>query len=272
MKVFISADMEGVSGIVDAKQTRADEKEYERARKLMTGEVNAAIEGALAGGATEIVVNDAHGAMRNILIEELDPAAQLISGSPKPLSMMQGIGPDYTAAFFVGYHAGAGTTASILDHTYAGRVVYQITVNGHVLGETGLNAALAGFYGVPVVLVTGDEVLVKEARATLGDIETAAVKEAYGRLSARCLPPAKAHELIRAAAQRALARPRQPFIITPPYALTMDFLNTALTDMAELLPGARRTGPRRIEYAADDYPTIFKAFQVMVVLAGTVAQ
>lgn len=269
MKVFISADMEGVSGIVDAKQTRDDEKEYERARRLMTGEVNAAIEGALDGGATEIVVNDSHAAMRNILIEELNPAAQLISGSPKPLSMMQGIGPDYKAAFFVGYHAAAGTTASILDHTYYGRVVYQIMVNGRVLGETGLNAALAGFYGVPVALVTGDEVLVKEARATLGDIETAAVKEAYGRTSARCLPPAKAHELIRAAAQRALARPRQPFIIPPPYALTMDFLNTALTYMAELLPGARRTGPRRIEYAADDYPTIFRAFRAMVVLAGT---
>jgi D-amino peptidase len=269
MKVFISADMEGISGVVDATQTRMEEKEYERARKLMTGEVNAAIEGALAAGATEILVNDSHGSMRNILIEELNPLAELITGSPKPLSMMQGIGPGYDACFFIGYHAQAGASPSILDHTYYGRVVYQATINGHVLGETGVNAALAGYFGVPVALVTGDRVLCQEARAIMGDIETVIVKEAYGRLAAKCLPPERARALIREASQRALSRNCAPFVIAPPYTLVLEVLNTALADMAELLPGARRTGPRRLEYVADDYLTLYKAFRTMIVLAGT---
>jgi len=139
MKVYISCDMEGVSGIVDSKQTRMDGEEYKRAQKLMTGEVNAAIEGALAGGATEILVNDSHGLMRNILIEELNPNAQLISGSSKPLSMMQGIDESFDAAFFIGYHAQAGTPYSVLDHTYSS-IVYQVSLNGRPVGETGLNA------------------------------------------------------------------------------------------------------------------------------------
>lgn len=271
MKVYISADMEGVSGVVDATQTRMEEKEYERARRLMTGEVNAAIEGALEAGAKEILVNDSHGSMRNILIEEINPAAELVTGSPKPLSMMQGIGPGFAAAFFIGYHAGAGASPSILDHTYYSRVVYQAAINGKVLGETGLNALLAGYYGVPVALVTGDALLCQEARALLGDVETVVVKEAYSRLAARCLPPERARALIRAGAKAALARRRSPFVIPGPYTLTMDFLNTALADIAELLPGARRTGPRRLEYTADDYLTVYKAFRVMVALAGTLA-
>jgi len=270
MKVFISADMEGISGVVDASQTRMEEKEYERARKLMTGEVNAAIAGALAGGATGVVVNDSHGSMRNILIEDLNPAAELISGSPKPFSMMQGIGPDYNVCFFVGYHAGAGSSPSVLDHTYYGRVVYQASINGRVLGETGLNAALAGYFNVPVGLVTGDRVLCEEARATLGDVETVAVKEACGRLAARCLPPERACALIRAAAQQAVSHQRAPFIIPPPCTLVLEMMNAAQADMAELLPGVRRTAPRRLEYTADDYLTLFKAFRALVALAGIV--
>jgi D-amino peptidase len=269
LKVFISADMEGVSGVVDASQTRMEEREYERARKLMTGEVNAAIEGALLGGATDVVVNDSHGSMRNILIEDLNPAAELISGSPKPFSMMQGIGPEFGAAFFVGYHAGAGTGLSVLDHTYYGRVVYQAMVNGRVLSETGLNAALAGYHGVPVALVTGDKTLCDEARGLLGDVETAAVKEACGRLAAQCLPPSRAQALIRAAGRKALLAKHAPFILTPPFTLVTDMLNTSLADIAGMMPGARRTGPRRLEYAADDYVTIFQAFRTMVTLAGT---
>jgi len=263
--------MEGIAGVVDVAQTRMEEKEYDRARKLMTGEVNAAIEGALEAGATEILVNDSHGSMRNILVEEINPAAELITGSPKPLSMMQGIGPGFAAAFFIGYHAGAGSSPSILDHTYHGRVVYQAMINGQVMGETGLNALLAGYYGVPVALVTGDTLLCQEARAILGDVETVAVKEAYSRQAARCLPPERARALIRTGARAALARKRAPLVIPGPYTLTLDLLNTALADMAELLPGARRTGPRRLEYTADDYLTVYKAFRTMIALAGTLA-
>jgi len=179
MKVYISCDMEGISGVVAGKQTEGNGEEYKRAQKLMTDELNAAIEGALAGGATEILVNDSHGHMRNILIEELNPKAQLISGSPKPLLMMQGIDASFDAAFFIGYHAQAGTAYSVLDHTYAG-IVYQVSLNGRPMGETGLNAALAGYFGVPVVLVSGDKLLVEEATALLGTVEGVAVKESCG--------------------------------------------------------------------------------------------
>ena len=268
MKVYISCDMEGISGVVAGKQTDNGE-EYKRAQKLMTGEVNAAIEGALAGGASEILVNDSHGSMRNILIEELNPNAQLISGSPKPLSMMQGIdGSSFDAAFFIGYHAQAGTAYSVLDHTYSG-IVYQVSLNGRPMGETGLNAALAGYFGVPVVLVTGDKLLVEEATALLGTVEGVAVKESCGRYAARCLVPEAVHELIHEAAQSALSRKgRKPFIVEPPITLAVDFTSSANLDMAELIPGSRRTGGRHIEYTHDDLLTIYKVWRATLKLAG----
>ena len=263
MKVFISADLEGVSGVVDASQTRMEEREFDRARRLMTGEVNAAIRGALDAGATQVLVNDSHGSMRNLLIEDLDPACELITGTPKPLSMMQGIGPEFAAAFFVGYHAAAGTSPSVLDHTYLGRVVYTVSVNGLTLGETGLNALVAGHYGVPVALVTGDDELCAEARRLLPGVETAAVKSACGRMAARCLPPSRACELIRQSAARALSRGHEPFRLAPPLELTLDLFTSAMADMADLVPGARRTGPRTMAFTADDALTLHKAFRCM---------
>jgi D-amino peptidase len=258
--------MEGISGVVAGQQTQMDGEEYKRAQKLMTGELNAAIEGALAGGATEILVNDSHGSMRNILIEELNPKAQLISGSPKPLSMMQGIDDSFDAAFFIGYHAQAGTAYSVLDHTYTG-IVYQVSLNGRPVGETGLNAALAGYFGVPVVLVTGDRLLVEEATALLGPVEGVAVKESYGRSAAKCLVPGEAHRLIREAAQRALSRRVKPFVVEPPITLAVDFTSSAHLDMAELIPGSRRIGGRHIEYTHDDLLTVYKVWRAMLKLA-----
>jgi D-amino peptidase len=267
MKVYISCDMEGISGVVAGKQTQMDGEEYKRAQKLMTNEVNAAIEGALAGGASEVLVNDSHGSMRNILIEELNPSAQLISGSPKPLSMMQGIDGGFDAAFFIGYHAQAGTAYSVLDHTYSGATVYQVSLNGQPVGETGLNAALAGHFGVPVVLVTGDKLLVEEAKTLLGTVEGVAVKESYGRYAAKCLVPKEACELIREAAQRALSKGGTPFVVESPTTLTVDFNSSAHLDMAELIPGANRVSGRRIEFIHDDLLTIYKVWRAMLKLA-----
>jgi D-amino peptidase len=266
LKVYISCDMEGISGVVASKQTQMNGEEYKRAQKLMTGELNAAIEGALAGGATEVLVNDSHGSMRNILIEELNPNAQLISGSPKPLSMMQGIDESFHAAFFIGYHAQAGTACSVLDHTYSG-IVYQVSLNGRPMGETGLNAALAGHFGVPVVLVTGDKLLAEEATALLGTVEGVAVKESYGRYAARCLVPNAVHDLIREAAQRALSVGGKPFVVEPPITLAVDFTSSAHLDMAELIPGANRVSGRRIEFIHDDFLTIYKVWRAMLKLA-----
>lgn len=266
MKVYISCDMEGISGVVAGKQTDGSGEEYKRAQKLMTGELNAAIEGAVAGGASEVLVNDSHGDMRNILIEELNPNAQLISGSPKPLSMMQGIDSSFDAAFLVGYHAQAGTAYSVLDHSYSG-IVYQVSLNDRPLGETGLNAALAGYFGVPVVLVTGDKLLVEEATALLGAMEGVAVKESYGRYAAKCLVPEAAQERIREAAQKALSIAGKPFVVEPPITLKVDFTSSAHLDMAELIPGAKRTSGRSIEFIHDNYLVVFKAWQAMLKLA-----
>ncbi len=269
MRIYISADMEGVSGVVHFAQTSINEeaKEYDRARQWMTAEVNAAIEGALAGGATRIVVNDAHGSMRNILLEELNPVAQLVTGSPKPLSMMQGIDEGFEAAFFIGYHAQAGSAYGTLNHTWSGRV-HTVALNGNPVGELGLNAALAGHYGIAVTLVTGDQTLVEEARALLGDIETVAVKQAYGMRAGRCLAPSRARELIKEGATRAVQKQVAPFIVSPPITLTIAFQQTIHAEMAELVPGSRRVDSRTVAFAHDDMPSAYRAWRAMVGLAG----
>lgn len=267
MKVLISVDMEGISGVVTSDHISSDHKEYERFRKLMTAEANAAIEGALAGGARQVIVNDSHGGMANILIEELNPAAELISGSPKPFGMMEGIEPDVDGVFLVGYHAASGTGAAVLEHTWSGRLV-EVRLNGRPVGEMGLNAALAGAYGVPVLLVTGDRAVTEEARTLLGQIETVAVKEGVTRSAARCLSPEVARERIRQAAERALKLSLPPFVVSPPITLRIVFQRALHADMAGLVPGSVRTDGRTVEWTGEDMPTVYKVFQAMTSLAA----
>jgi len=268
MRIYISADMEGVSGVVHFSQTnlKDEAREYERARKWMTGEVNAAIEGALETGVVGVVVNDAHGSMRNILLEELNPKAELVTGWPKPFSMMQGIDEGFDAAFFVGYHAQAGSARGTLNHTWSGRV-HQLALNGRPVGELGLNAALAGHFGVPVVLVTGDQTVTEEAHLLLGDVEVVAVKCAYGMRAARCLAPSEACRQIKAAASRALQAKRSPFLMAAPIALRVSFQQTLHAEMAELVPGCRRLDSRTVEFVHEHMPSIYGAWQAMVGLA-----
>jgi D-amino peptidase len=197
MKVFISADMEGISGVTNGEHVRRDGKEHERAQKLMTEEVNAAVEGAFEAGAKKVIVNDSHGTMRNIIPEELHKDVELITGSPKPMFMMEGLDSSFNAVFFVGYHGMRGFYPSILEHTYSSRVVYNLFMNDKLVGETGINAAIAGHYGVPVALVTGDKKLAEEAQTFLKNVKTVVVKEAVGRTAARCLSPIKARQLIK---------------------------------------------------------------------------
>jgi D-amino peptidase len=261
--------MEGISGVVSWDHVVSTHKEYDRFRKLMTAEANAAVAGALTAGATEIVVNDSHGGMRNILIEELDPAAELISGSPKPFGMMQGIGPDVDAVFFVGYHAAAGTSAGVLAHTWSSRTVHEVRLNGQMVGETGLNAAMAGAYGAPVVLVTGDRAVTEEARALLGEVETVAVKDGVTRTAAQCLHPEVARERIRQAAERALNLKVSPFVLPSPITARITFQNGLRADQAALLPGSRRVDGRTVEWTGEDMPAVYKAFRAMTALAQT---
>lgn len=267
MKILISADMEGITGVVSQSHIDPSQAEYQRFRRLMTGDVNAAVEGALTAGATDIVVNDAHANMDNILIEELHPAARLISGSPKPLSMMQGIGPDVTAVFLVGYHARAGSEPAIHDHTWSG-YIYSVMLNGRLIGEIGLNAALAGHFGVPVALVTGDQLATTEAREALDDVEVVTVKNAVGRTAAECLPPARTAEMIRAAAARALNRQREPFVVSLPITLKVEFMRSIQAEKAELIPGARRAAPRCVEWTGDDMIAVYRTWRALTNLGA----
>jgi D-amino peptidase len=267
MKLLISADMEGISGVVSWDHTSPQHQEYDRFRKLMTADVNAAIEGALAGGADQIIVNDSHGPMTNILIEELNPAAELISGSPKPFSMMQGIGSDVDAVYFVGYHACAGTAAAVLAHTWSG-AIDSVHLNGQLVGETGLNAALAGMHRVPVVLVTGDQAVAAEARALLGEIETVVVKQSLACTAAQCLHPEVARERIRQAAERALGSTVEPFVIEPPITLRLAFQRVHQADRAETVPGSRRVDGLALEWTGDEMASLYHAFKAMTGLAS----
>jgi D-amino peptidase len=272
MRVYISVDMEGIAGVVHEDQTDPIETrhagEYNRFRRLMTTEANAAIAGALDAGATGVVVNDSHWLMRNLLAEELNPGAELLSGGPKRLSMVEGIDGGFEAAMFVGYHARAGTRDATIDHTYTSRV-YEARINGQPVGELALNAAMAGLHGVPVALVSGDQALAVEAKALLGStLETVVVKEAVGRFAARSLAPSVACQRIRAGAAAALKRKHAPFTFKAPVRLEVDFVVTQMADMAELVPGSSRTGGRTVSYAGDDYREVFRAWRAMYNLAG----
>jgi D-amino peptidase len=272
MRVYISVDMEGIAGVVHEDQTDPIEPrhagEYNRFRRLMTNEANAAILGALDAGAKAVLVNDSHWLMRNLLAEDIHPAAELLSGGPKRLSMVEGIEGGFDAAMFIGYHAMAGTRHAIIDHTYTSRV-YEARLNGQAVGELALNAAMAGVHSVPVALVSGDQALAAEARAVLGDgVETVVVKEAVGRFAAKSLAPAVAGERIRAGASTALRRRHTPFILKSPIRLEVDFALTQMADMAELVPGSSRIAGRTVVYEAKDYREVFRAWRAMYNLAG----
>ena len=272
MRILIAADMEGITGVVHADQTDSTHAEYQRFRRLMTADVNAAICGAFDGGADEVVVSDGHGGARNILIEELDSRARLNSGSPSPFSMVQGVDGGVQGVMFVGYHARMGTPNAILDHTWSSARVAGVWLNGDPVGEIGANSALAGHFGAAVIMISGDQSACAEATALLGAVETAIVKQATGRTSAECLPPQVTHAVIHDAAQRAVQRLREglapkPLRVVTPVTVAVELIRSEMADAASLLPGARRSG-KRIEVTAADMAAGYRAFRALVGLAG----
>ena len=272
MRVYISVDMEGVAGVVHEDQTDPVDprhaEEYNRFRRLMTAEANAAVEGAVTAGATKVLVNDSHWFMRNLLAEELHPAAELLSGGPKLHSMFEGIDQGFDAALCIGYHARAGVRHAIIDHSYTSRV-HEVRLNGQAVGELAINAALAGSYGVPVALVSGDQALAAEAKEVLGEgVEAVVVKHAVGRFAARSVAPTEARRLIRDGTIAALKRRHQLLILPSPIRLEVEFALTQMADMAELVPGSVRTTGRMLEYVHQDYREVFRAWRAMYNLAG----
>lgn len=249
MNVYVSVDIEGITGVVHADMMGATGREYDRGRRLMTGDANAAIEGLTKAGADYILVCDGHGPMRNLFFEDMHPNSHLLTGSGDAKDYCQLEGADsrqFDAAVLVGYHAMAKTYKAIHPHTIAGAAVAELRLNGRPHGETGLNAAVLGSLGIPVVMVTGDVTTMAEAREFLGDqIETVAVKEAVGRNAAICRPPSATLPEIEAAAQRALQNLDKAKVYSPstPWQLEVDFLTMQQCDRASRTQGIERTGP-----------------------------
>ncbi|MDQ1350368.1 MAG: Peptidase [Acidobacteriota bacterium] len=272
LRVFISVDIEGIWGVVQADQTMTDGRDFGLARKWMVQDVNAVIEGLLEAGATEIVVNDSHGGMRNIIADELHPKAALISGSPKPLAMMQGIGEHFDACIFVGYHAKAGTASAILDHTISGGIVRAIRVNGLELPELGVNGALSGYFKVPVIMLSGDDETCNQAKSILGnEIVTVAVKQGIGRYAAKLLPAEEARKRLKEGAKEALLKKDKipAFKLNPPFNFELEVLNSAQAEMPSQLPQVKRTAPRSVAFTANDYLEGFKILRVLIALAAS---
>jgi len=272
LKILISSDMEGITGVTSWDHVDPSRAEYQRFRHIMTGDVNSAIDGALAGGAEEVVVTDGHWNGSNILIEELDKRAKLNSGiGTSQYSMMQGIEGSYNGVFFIGYHARASSENAILDHTWSTNF-NNVWLNNILVGEYGLNAALAGHFGVPVVMISGDQTACRQARELLGNLETAEVKYASGRHSALCLPPAESQLLIRNASLKAIDNLRKglapkPYVVQSPMQITIDLISSDMADRVSRLPGSQRVG-NKISFSSPDMDAAYKTFRAAAGLAS----
>jgi D-amino peptidase len=267
--VWISIDMEGLGGVAAYSHVMMQGVEYERARKWMADEANACIDGAASAGARRILVNDSHGAMHNIFADDLDPRAELVVGTAKPWSMGQGIDGGYDTCFFVGYHGRAGHPKAVLDHTYASRAIFECRLNGKPVGETTLNAYLAGHFGATVSLVAGDDATCREGRSLVSDVVTVKTKDATGRFSAKMIHPSLVQEKLREGAARAvgIAQTLKPLVAKGSNEIELVFLTSAMADMAELIPATRRSGARAVAYASRDYLELYRAMLAMVRIA-----
>ncbi|MBC8505164.1 MAG: M55 family metallopeptidase [Anaerolineales bacterium] len=269
MKILIAADMEGISGVTNWDQVDPARSEYPRFCKIMTADVNAAALGTFDGGATEVVVSDGHAGGYNILIEDLDPRVCLNSGNSAPFAMVQGIeAGDFSGVIFVGYHARSGTEKAVLAHTWSSKRIANVWLNDILVGEHGLNAAVCGAFGAPVLMITGDQTTCAQAEELLGGLETVIVKHSTSFSSAECLHPYVAQELIRKDAERAVSglkdgKPK-PFTVSEPVKTIIEFRLSEMVDRACRLPGAKRLDATRIEMTAPDMPTAYINFRAVV--------
>lgn len=256
VRVYISADMEGVAGVVTSDQLGPTGFEYERFRAFMTNEVLAAMEGARAAGATEFVISDSHGNGENLLIEKFPKDVQIVRSWPRPLMMMEGIDSSFAAVLFIGYHSATTNPTGVRAHTMSSANLADLRIQGVSVPEAGFNAAVAGHFGVPVAMISGDDAIVKEAQALLGPIEGAVVKWALGFHSARTLTPEASCDRIRDAARKAIGRIRElkPYRVATPVRLDVRFKNYRPAELLAYLPIVERTDAHAIRFQAKDMP------------------
>jgi D-amino peptidase len=260
LKIYISADMEGIAGVVTGEQLGPQGFEYARFREFMTQEVNAAIEGALAAGATQIVIGDSHGNGQNLLIEKLPRDVLIVRSWPRPLGMMQGIDETFAGAIFIGYHTGTTNLQGVRAHTLSSARLTDVRLKGVSVSEAGLNAAIAGHFNVPVIMVSGDDAVVKETTALLGNIEGAVVKWASGFHSAKTMTPTAACDLIRDKARRAVSRLREfkPYKLGAPIELNVSFKNYRPSEVLSYLSIVERTDAHTIRFVGKDIIEVSK--------------
>lgn len=254
LKVYISVDMEGIAGIVTADQLLPTGFEYERAREFMTGEAVAAVAGARDAGATQIVVSDSHGNGENLLIDKFPPDVTIIRSWPRPLMMMQGIDSTFDAAIFIGYHASTTNLAGVRAHTISSAHLAAVLLNGVAMPESGINAAIAGYYGVPVVAISGDNVAVGEAQALIGNMEGAVVKQAISFHAAATMTPEAAQQLVRQKVKAGVQRRTslRPYVLKSPVQLDVTFKNYTPAEMLSFLPNVQRTTSHGIRFEGRD--------------------
>jgi D-amino peptidase len=273
MKLFLSTDFEGTSGIVAWEQIIEGNAEYEQGRRLLTNEVNAVITGALEAGAREFVVNDSHHYMRNLHPQDLLGSATLITGKHKPLYMMEGLDGSFDGVCFVSYHGSIGAEHAVLSHTYNPAAIWEVRIDGEVVGESGINALVAAHYGVPIIFVSGDEVVAQEAGHIAPNAEKVVVKQSLGRFAAAHLHPTVACNLLGAGAARAVRNlgtgTMRPPQFQTPATLEVTFLVADMAEMAQWVRGVERVGARTVQLVSDHYLDLYRMFVTVVTLTRT---
>jgi D-amino peptidase len=270
-KILLACDMEGITGVSRWEHVSPNHAEYQRFRALMTQDVNAVVEGAFAGGAQEVEIADGHSSGQNLLIEALDPRAVLNSGTSSPWSMMNGINDQFDAVMFVGYHAMAGTAQAVLAHTWMEEVL-SWKINGRPVGEFGMNTLIAGSFGVPAILASGDQSLAAEVKTFVPGIETVVVKQAAGYFSAKCYAPERTHALLAAGAKRAVegliaGNAPEPLKVQFPADLEVAFIQPHMAEFAARLPRSERIDGRTVKIQVDDPRSAFQAARAFCNLA-----
>jgi D-amino peptidase len=269
-KVFISVDMEGITGVVDPAQLGPDGFEYQRAREWMTGEVNAAIAGIRSSGPAEIVICDSHGNGQSLLIDKVPDDVRIVRGFPRPLEMMQGLDDTFAAAVFIGYHASEWTADAVRGHTISSARLLGIKLNGSEVSEGIYNAALAGHFNVPIAFVSGDRLAVTQIQKAVPGVEGVIVKEPYGYHSAQTVTPARGQAMIREGVTRAMAKVSslQPYRLTTPIALEVGFKLTIDAERAAFVPGLSRADAHTVKGTFRDLPEITRLLQVLTDFAA----
>jgi D-amino peptidase len=266
LKVLISVDMEGITGVVTGEQLGPTGFEYQRFREFMTAEALAAVEAAKESGATEIVVVDAHGNGQNLLIDRLPNDVRIIRAWPRPLMMMEGIDSTFGAAIFIGYHSATTNVAGVRAHTISSATLAAVELNGVAVGESGINAAIAGHFGVPVVMISGDDAAVAEAQRLIGPIEGAIVKRSISFHSANTMTPAAGQALIREKVKAGLSKRAalRPYVLPKPIRLDVTFKNYTPAEVMAYLPGIERRNAHTIRFTGRDMVEVSRFIEFLV--------